>query len=897
MFSKLKKALKITGISLLIIIGLLAAIPLLFEDQIKDMVKTFINNNVNANVEFSDVNLSFLASFPQANVTITDLTITNFEPFKGDTLTTAKSIAFDMSIKELFKKSADESILVNAIAIDEAVVNLKTNKKGETNYDISKKNFTKTNKKNSETDSNFSFDIDQYSITNSSFYYLDETSKTTIYFTELNHSGSANISSELSELNTTTQTNVSFGIDSTMYLKNTAIKLDALIDMDLSSNTYTFKNNKGFINQLPLEFSGFVQILDNGQMIDINFENPESSFKDFLAVVPETYSKNLDDVKTSGDFKVKGVIKGLVSEHTIPKLEINVVSQNASFKYPDLPKQVENININASIKNNSGNADDTYIAVNTLDFKIDDDVFKSSATLKNITKNMFINANIDGVLNLANITKAYPIKLNNELSGILKAKLNTVFDMKAIETNAYTRIKNKGSVQLTDFIFSSEDIVNPIHVSKADIQFNTTTITLKSFDAKTGNSDLNATGTIKNLLGFLLSDNTLQGSFNVKSNTFAVSDFMIENETTSTNNKTTADAESLKIPKFLDCTINANANTVLYDNLTLKNVKGKVTIQNEKATLTNVTSNIFDGNMTINGNVNTTQATPSFDMNLDASDFDISQSFNDLELFQYLAPIAEALQGKLNTTLKLSGNLDKEFAPDLSSVSGNAFTELLTASLKPTNPEILNTLEGALNFVDFNKFDLKDIKTKLEFANGKVSIKPFNLKYEDIDIEVSGSHGFDKTLAHSAVFNIPAKYLGNDVNQLITNINDDAVGDIVVPVTANITGTYTKPNVKTDLSGSVSKLTKQLVEIQKQKLLNTGKDKINDLLGDIISGNPSETKTDSTQQNDSVKDVFGGIIGGNTNNTDSTNTQPNTTVKDVLGGLFSGNKKKKDTVN
>ena len=140
--------------------------------------------------------------------------------------------------------------------------------------------------------------------------------------------------------------------------------------------------------------------------------------------------------------------------------------------------------------------------------------------------------------------------------------------------------------------------------------FNPTTVSLNSFDARTGISDLNATGTIKNLLGFLLSDNKLQGHFKVRSNTFAVSDFMVADDKAATENKTTADDEPLKIPAFLDCTIQADAKTVLYDNLSLKNVKGSLQIKDEQAILNNMTSDIFDGELAISGLVNTKEKTP-----------------------------------------------------------------------------------------------------------------------------------------------------------------------------------------------------------------------------------------------------------------------------------------------
>jgi hypothetical protein len=287
-------------------------------------------------------------------------------------------------------------------------------------------------------------------------------------------------------------------------------------------------------------------------------------------------------------------------------------------------------------------------------------------------------------------------------------------------------------------------------------------------------------------------------------------------------------------------------------------------------------------------------------MDLDINSFDIAKSFMGMELFQKLAPLAKVIQGKLNTTLRLKGNLTDDFTPNLNSLSGNAFAEILSSAVNPSNAEILNKLGNSLNFIDFKKINLNDLKTKLEFNNGKVSVKPFHIKYQDIDIEVAGAHGFDQTMAYNAVFNVPAKYLGTEVTNLIAKIDDASAKNLTIPVTANITGSYTSPSVKTDLTSGVSNLTKQLVEIQKQKLLNQGKDKVNSMLGDLISGNKAKKDSTSTAQSNAVKDVIGGIMGGNKTKTDSTKTKTNTQTKDavknVLGGLLGGKKKAKDSV-
>lgn len=884
----MKKFLKIFGITLLIIIILLIALPFVFQSQIKDMVKNTINKNLNAHVEFSDVNLSLFRSFPNAHVAVNDLVITNFKPFEDETFATAKNINFTMSIKELFK-AADEAIVINSINVDEALLTLKTDNFGNVNYDIVKESEHPVD----TTASNFSFDIKDYSIKNSALTYIDLVSDMQFYITELNHTGKGTFTDEISELDTKSEANVSLTMDSTNYLNNNHVKLDALIDLDLNAQKYTFKENRAILNQLPIEFDGFVQILDEGQLIDLSFRNTGSSFKDFLAVIPESYSKNLDNVDTTGDFKINGIIKGKVTETTIPTLDISIKSENASFKYPDLPKRVENIVIDTEIKNTTGNADDTYVAINTLNFKIDSDVFKSSALIKNLTGNMQVNADVDGTLNLANLTKAYPLELENELSGILKAKLNAAFDMNAVETSAYDRIKASGNAQITNLVFTSDAMNQPLHIANADMTFNPSTVTLNTFNAKTGQSDISATGTINNLIGFMLSKKVnLKGNFNLTSNTFALSDFMSEEtepakETTQRTTSTTT--EGLKIPKFLECTVTAHANTVIYDNLNLKNVKGTLTIKDQQATISNMSSSIFNGFLTMSGNVSTKADTPSFNLNLDANSFDISQSFRDLDLLENLAPIAKALQGKLNSSIKISGTLDKEFSPDLNTISGTAIAELMTTEINEDSSPLLSKLDGALNFIDFSKLNLNDLKVNLGFANGKVSVKPFNLAYKDIGIVVSGAHGFDKTMSYDAVFNVPAKYLGSDINRLIGKINDNEVNNITIPVTANISGSFTNPQVSTDLTSGITNLSQQLIEIEKQKLLGKGKDKIKDLISGALGGNKDKTASSEPTLPDSTSTQTPSIKKDSVNQ-----TQEN--IKNTIKDIFNSRKKKKDSV-
>lgn len=898
-----KKVLKITGITLLVLLAIIIALPLFLQGKIEEIIKTKVNNSINATLDFEDVDLSLLKSFPYANVGLTNLSLVNKAPFEGDTLFASSEIELSMSIKELFK-SADEPIVIKTLNIDGALLHIKADTEGNANYDIAKESETTTSAASEESSSNFTLNMDSYAITNSEIIYEDMASGMVLDISEMNHSGTGDLSLEKSELKTLTDAFVSFEMDSTKYLNKNKINLDALIGIDLKENKYTFLENKAMINQLPLVFDGFVKVNEDNQEVDITFKTPSSDFKNFLAVIPEAYAANIENVQTTGNFEVNGEFKGVVDDEHIPTFKIAINSENASFKYPDLPKSVRNVYIDTEINNETGITEDTYVNINRLSFLIDEDKFNLNAKIRELMGNTKVNAHMDGRINLANISQAYPMPADYNLKGILNADITTAFDMASLENKRYQNTKTTGKASVSGFEYASEELKNPVAITKAAVSFNPNTVTLDSFNGKTGNTDFNAKGTLTNLLGFMFNDENIEGNFTLNSNQFALNDFMVEEteeaetEESGGESGSTTGEERIKIPSFLDCTIEASANTVVYDNLNLKNVKGTLIIKDETATVKNLTSNLFGGTLGLSGSVSTKQKNSTFDMNLGMNNFNIAESFAGLELFKVLTPLATAIQGKLNSDIKISGNLKDDLTPNLSTISGSLLAELLNPTVDAQKAPLVSALDSKLSFLNTKEINLDGLKTALTFDNGSVKVKPFTLNYKDIAIDVNGSHSFDKQMDYSATLNVPAKYLGTEVNQLIAQLNDESVGEVTVPVTANIGGNFTSPSVSTDLTSSVKTLTTKLMEMQKQKLVNQGKDEVKNMLSDAFKKDKSDT---TSTKSDDVKEAIGNLLGGgkDTIATDSTEATKNDDVekaaKSILGGLLG--KKKKDSVN
>ena len=860
-----KKILITAGIVIVLLLGTLFAAPYLFKDQIKAKIAQAINEKVDAKVSFADADLSLFKNFPNANVTIEKLVIINKAPFEGDTLVSLGELNLKMSIKELFK-GEKEPMNIDGISSKNGLINIIFNKDGLANYDIALKDDKPATDGKSKP---LSMKIQNYIIENFQFRYTDEKSKIKMVIDSLNHEGTGDFTAQKLDLDTKSTAKIVLSMDKVNYMKNVSITLDAVLGIDLKNGKYTFKKNKALINQLPLEFDGFIQISDAGQEYDLTFKTPTSSFKNFLGLIPAAYSSSLDNVKTTGDFTVAGFAKGLYSDKTVPKFNIKIASNNASFQYPNLPKSVKNIVIDTKIINETGILNDTYINLNKLSFAIDQDVFNAKANIRNITQNAIVDAALKGTINLGNLSKAYPIKLDKPLSGILKADVTTKFDMQSVEKSQYQNINNAGTISLSGFKYVDEN-GKTMTISNALVQFNPSQVHLKQFNATTGKSDLSVTGVLENFYGFIFKNQELKGNFNMTSNQLAVSDFMTTEEKTKTGTgngeqaKPTKKAEAMKIPAFLNCTLTAKANTVLYDNLTLKDVSGKLIVKDEKVTLQNVKTSIFGGTIGVNGAVSTKGKVPVFNMDLNLNQVDIAQSFTQLDMLKKIAPIAGIVNGKINSTMKFNGNLDAmELTPDLNSLTGDLLGQLLSTTVSAQNSTLLSALTSNLKFIDMSKVNLNDLKAAVTFKDGKVNVKPFDIKYKDIKATIGGTHGFDQSMNYNLKFDVPAKYLGTEANALIAKLSPaDAAKLENIPINALMTGSFSSPKISTDMKGAVTNLTNQLVKQQKEKALKQGSSALTDYLNKNTKKTSDTTKTATPTTEENVKEKAADLLKG-----------------------------------
>ena len=882
-----KKLLRTLIVFFGLILLLLAMVPLVFRSGIDDLIKKNVNNNITGTFDFDRSNVSLFRNFPNISVTLEDIALKTSAPFEGDTLLLAGEAGIVMGIGEIFK-GQNQPVTVKSLFIEDADLFLEVDNSGNPNYDIAVED------ENSEN-SGFTFQLDGYTIRDARIYYDNRETDISLAVEDIQHSGEGDLSLDDTELETTTNGLISFSMDGVNYLSRNPVNLEALIGIDFQEQKYSFLENNAYINQLPLVFKGYVQVFEDYNDVAITFSTPDSDFRNFLAVVPEEYAKNLDRVETSGTFKVLGALNGRADDTYIPKIDIEISSENASFKFPELPKAVNNIQIAAQVINRTGIAEDTYVSIDQVSFAIDGQPFNLSARISDLLGITRVNSSVKGILDLGKLEQVYPLEAFSELKGILDADVKADFDMEAVENKHYDRINTAGTAQLSDFSYSSPEFKEPVAISMMNLEFTPQRAELKQLSGSIGESDFNATGRIENILGYMFRDEKIKGLFNLQSNTLVLDDFITEKASDEPSS-----TEGLKIPSFLDCAIRANIANIFYDDLLLKSASGTLNIRDSKATIDGMDADFLGGKIRFSGAVSTREAVPDFEMKLNFEELGIGQAFENIKLLRVLAPVASALEGELSSEIAIDGSLMEDLNLDLSTITGGALAELTTAEMNAQQAKVLNALAGKLNFLKPENFNLTGLKTALTFEDGYVRVAPFSYSYNDIDMVVEGGHSFDAALDYNITLEVPAKYLGSEVNNLIAKIGEEELNDLTIPVVANVSGGYTSPKVSTDLTSGVRDLTARLVEIQKQKLIDQGTEKTKDLLEGLIGKKDRDTlqrrDTTGSTVRDVVKDLF--KRQDTVNSTDTTRVEQDPVekaAKGVLGGILR--RKVRDTTS
>lgn len=893
---KLKKIIKISLVSLVVLIGLLLASTYIFRGKIIALIKSEINKNLDARVDFKEVDISFFRHFPKVSIGLDELQVTGAGVFASDTLLQAERLDAAVDIMSFIR---GKNMNIYSIYIESPRINAIVTKEGFANWDIVKEEAGKTN---TDTESKpFNLQLKKYAIRNGHVKYTDAQSDMRAVVENLNHSGSGDFTSDQFLLKTTTSADaVTYTYGAIPFLSKVKTRVDTDIKVDNKTSTYRFDAMDMLLNELKITGSGYLKGIANGYDMDLKFKSASTDFKNILSLVPAIYKTEFDKVTASGNAGFDGFVKGVYSDSTMPGYHLAMTVKEGSFKYADLPKAVQHINFNAVVDNADGQTDNTVVDITNGHLQIDKDPFDFRLLVKKPVSNMYVDAAAKGKLDLSQVANYVKLEKGTSIAGLMNADVNIKGNVKEIENQQYTDFYAGGAIDVNKFNYTSPDYPTGVKINTVHTEFTPAKIDVSNLSGQYMNSNFSGGGHISNLLSYLLSGKPLRADLALNADKVNLNDWMGVTADTVTS---AANASApFAVPANLDISLATKIDRLLYDKIDIQNVTGSLRVTDEAVKLNNISGNALDGIIKINGSYSSKEnkAKPVIAMSYDVAGVDIQKTFYAFNTAQKLMPIGKFLAGKLTSVLSANGKLGDNMTVDMNTISGNGNLFLIEGFLSKFAP--LDKIASILNVKELEQLSMKDVKAFFEFSNGKLLVKPFSVKVKNIEMEIGGLQGFDESINYAINLKLPRALMGTQGNQLVNNlvtaVNSKGVplnvGDMV-NLKLGLSGTIANPTLKVDLKQSGEKLADQLQQQVKdfaQARIDSAKNAAKDTLNSVKKQLADAAKEELRKKLFGVKDTVAVK--------DSTPVKnPANKTKESVKGLFDNllKKKQKDSVN
>ncbi len=536
------------------------------------------------------------------------------------------------------------------------------------------------------------------------------------------------------------------------------------------------------------------------------------------------------------------------------------------------PQPIQNTSARINFESPDGLADHAVIQIPAAHAEIGKDVVDLTLLLKTLASDPYFDGTAKGTFNLGNVAQFYKFEPGTSLAGNLQANVAVKGKKSSIDKSQYDAIQTAGTVQVTNVSYKSKDYPDGVNLKNTQLTFNPKNVTVNDLTGNFQGTNFNANGTFDNLIGYALKDETLTGTLNVSADKVDLNKLM---GTTSATGAAPAPAtkdtvavtgnapasEPFAVPKNINLTLNAKAGNVKYDKVDYKNISGTLGIKDEIVSMKDVKMQALDGTIALGGSYSTklSKKKPDISLTYDVQNLDIQKTFFAYNTVQKLMPIGQFIAGKLTSKLTMNGKLGETMMPDLTTITGNGSLLLLEGVLNKFAP--LEKLASALDISSLKAISLKDIKSHFDIADGKIFVKPFNVKVQDMDMEIGGKHGLDQSIDYVINMKVPREKLGSKANALVNNLVTQAtskgipvkVSD-VISFKVNMGGSITNPTVKTDLSGAGNSLADEMKD-QAKELVEAKKAAVKDSLQSIKNQAKEEVKQEV--KNQIAKQIFG----------------------------------------
>lgn len=801
----------VAGLAVALVLALLL-LPALLRGPVEARAHAEIEKAVAARVEWSGVGLTFFRDFPNLTLDLDDLAVLGVDAFAGDTLVAMERFSLVLDLGTVWRSlRGNGAVLVRSVQLAHPAVHLRVLDDGSANWDIARGGADPASEPGSEPASGaapaaapaaaqaMSLELRDFSVTDGTLVMEDARSGLFVSLTGLQHTLAGDFSQDRFVVRTRTQADAAtVRFAGLPYLERTALDFRADLDADMANKRFTFADNELRLNDLQVGFSGSAASVGDNVALDVTFQAPRTDFAQVLSLVPVVYAHDFATLQTSGSFTLAGNVTGEWGENAFPAFTLAADVADGMFRYPDLPLPARDISLHLAVDNPGGDVDNTVVRLERAHVQLGDQVVHAALTLRTPVSDPDVDLSVEGTVDLADVARTVKLPDVQELTGTVQADATVRARLSDVDAKRWERVAARGTVSARDVAVRSATLAQPVSVQEATLVLSPQRAELRSLQAMLGSSDVRASGSLDNVLAYVLRGDALQGRATFASHHVNLDEW-----------KSDSELQAIPVPAGFDMALSGTVDSLTYGVLRMSDARGGLMLKDQRVTLDDFTLRTLGGRIAMNGFYDTVDpARPLFNVDVALDSLDIPGSSAAFLTVRALAPVARFARGTFSAALKLDGALGSGMEPIFDALSGSG--SLQTTPLTLEGFPAMARLSDALKLPQLANPTLNAIRSTLEIKDGRLHVKPFSVGVGDFRLGVTGSNGVDGSMDYALSLAVPRALLGGAADQAVrglisqagrVGVNLEAADSVEVSVTLG--GTVTDPSVQTAFGRAV----------------------------------------------------------------------------------------------
>ncbi|NNE55093.1 MAG: hypothetical protein HKN32_03660 [Flavobacteriales bacterium] len=311
----------------------------------------------------------------------------------------------------------------------------------------------------------------------------------------------------------------------------------------------------------------------------------------------------------------------------------------------------------------------------------------------------------------------------------------------------------------------------------------------------------------------------------------------LDDGTGSETNEEASEMSVIELPGNVDFGLTSSIDKMIYDDIEMTNVGGKIRLFDHRAQLENLAMNLLDGRVVMNGEYYAPkEKEPIIDFDFGIDKMSIKKSAEKFNTIDKLAPIATSCSGTFSTDMKLSAILDRNMNPKEETIEGGG--QMRTQSVYIEKFEPLTKLAEELKIEKLSKQNIEDLKLTYLIDEGKAIVDPFTVKIEGVETTISGyTTILNQEMAYDLKMDLPVEKLpgalAGQASGALADLNKKfgtnlSIGD-KIPVNVKVTGTVDKPTI----SANYGEVAKGAAQDLKEELIETAKEEVQEKIDEV----------------------------------------------------------------